>query len=115
LPFKCNLQRYNEGGSENGNEMGGHEGIDADVLASMADRLKSFMGEKSGHEGVDVKGQEKTQSGGGGVGEEPVEGEGLLDAHKFLAELSAALGMVGAVQVERSWLTHSLKPPGFNP
>ena len=83
---------------------GGKDGIEADVLAAMAERLKSFMGEKSGHEGVDIKRRQQRQRTNGGEDnddddddddddEEEEEEEGLLDAHKFLAELSAALGM----------------------
>ena len=68
---------------------------DADPLAAMAERLRAFMGERSGHEGVEdafVSGKEGNASdgpvGGGGDNSEP-----LLDARAFLAELSSALGV----------------------
>ena len=67
------------------------EDTDSDVLAAMAQRLKTFMGERSGHEGVDFKQQQESNEGRAGGDRD--EGEDLMDAHKFLAELSAALGM----------------------
>ena len=60
-----------EGGGEGGE-------FDADPLAEMAERLRAFAGETSGHEGAeDALGDER----------------GLLDATKFLAELRSALGV----------------------
>ena len=75
---------------------------DADPLAAMAERLHAFVGERSGHEGVeDALGKKGNRHRDGLGGTNPRlddsddSDEPLLDARAFLAELSSALGVGG--------------------
>jgi hypothetical protein len=72
---------------------------DADPLAAMAERLRAFVGERSGHEGVeDAPGKKGNRHRDGPGGTNPRledSDEPLLDARAFLAELSSALGVGG--------------------
>ena len=85
------------GAKKNGDADGA--GAAADPLAAMAERLRAFMGERSGHEGVE---DALAKSGKSNENENDRPGlsagdddESLLDARAFVAELGAALGVGG--------------------
>ena len=85
------------GAKKNGDADGA--GASADPLAAMAERLRAFMGERSGHEGVE---DALAKSGKSNENENDRPGlsagdddESLLDARAFVAELGAALGVGG--------------------
>ena len=69
----------------------------ADPLAAMAERLRAFMGERSGPEGVEdvLAGKKGNATRDGSTRGADEDGEPLLDARAFLAELSSALGVGG--------------------
>jgi hypothetical protein len=89
------------GAKKNGDADGA--GASADPLAAMAERLRAFMGERSGHEGVEdalaknantISGNEN-ENHRTGLEESADDDESLLDARAFMAELGAALGVGG--------------------
>ena len=89
------------GAKKNGDADGA--GASADPLAAMAERLRAFMGERSGHEGVEdalakrantISGNE-SENHRTGLEESADDDESLLDARAFVAELGAALGVGG--------------------
>ena len=74
---------------------------DDPLAAAMSAKLRQFMGDMSGHEGVedsllkesDVNRNETNDGDDGDNPSNPENGETLLDARAFLAELSSALGI----------------------